>query len=48
MKVNNNLKNDIELLFQQYEEEVHEAEKNGYLKPNTTKTYLLHAGNFVK
>lgn len=38
----------IEKLFQQYEQEVLEAERNGYLKGNTVKTYLLHSGNFVK
>jgi len=48
VKVSESLKKDIELLFQQYAKEVLEAENNGYLKPNTTKTYLLHSGNFVK
>lgn len=35
-------------LFHQYEQEVLEAERKGYLKENTVKTYLLHSGNFVK
>jgi len=48
VKVSESLKKDIELLFEQYAKEVYEAEKNGYLKPNTTTTYLLHSGNFVK
>lgn len=39
---------EIEKLFQQYEKEVMEAEKKGYLQANTTRTYLLHSGNFVK
>ncbi|WMJ24335.1 hypothetical protein RBG61_06620 [Paludicola sp. MB14-C6] len=38
----------IQKLFEQYEQEVLEAERNGYLKENTAKTYLLHSGNFVK
>ena len=39
---------EIEKLFQQYENEINEAEKKGYLQSNTRKTYLLHSGNFVK
>ena len=39
---------EIEKLFQQYKQEVLEAEKNGYIQKNTTRTYLLHSGNFVK
>lgn len=48
MKSNAETIGEIEKLFQQYEEEVLEAEKNGYLQVNTTRTYLLHSGNFVK
>lgn len=38
----------IEQLFYQYEQEVLKAERSGYLKENTVKTYLLHSENFVK
>ena len=38
----------IEELFDTYEKEVEKAERDGYLQPNTTRTYLLHSGNFVK
>lgn len=38
----------IKKLFQEYEQEVAEAERKGYLKENTAKTYILHSGNFVK
>lgn len=48
MKSNSETIVQIEKLFQQYEQEVMEAEKNGYLQTNTTRTYLLHSGNFVK
>ena len=38
----------IEKLYHEYVQEVSEAERKGYLKENTVKTYLLHSGNFVK
>lgn len=38
----------IQEVYDRYEKEVEDAEKQGYLKPNTTRTYLLHSGNFVK
>ena len=48
MRTNSETIKEIETLFQQYEKEVTEAEKRGYLQANTTRTYLLHSGNFVK
>lgn len=39
---------EFERLFQEYEQEVLTAQNSGYLQPNTTRTYLLHSGNFVK
>lgn len=48
MKTNAAIILEIEKLFQEYENEVASAQENGYLKPNTTRTYLLHSGNFVK
>jgi len=38
----------IEKLYHEYEQEVSEAKRKGYLKENTVKTYLLHSGNSVK
>ena len=38
----------IEQLFQLYEQEIKELEKNGVTQANTMKTYLLHSGNFVR
>jgi phage tail sheath gpL-like len=38
----------IERLYSEYEKEVMEAKKDGYLMDNTVKTYLLHTSNFVK
>ena len=38
----------IEKLFQLYEQEVTGLEKDGVIQSNTTKTYLLHSGNFVR
>ena len=40
--------NEIENLFEEYEKEVNEAKKDGYLKVSTARTYLLHSNNFVK
>lgn len=48
MKTSMELINEIERLYQQYEKEVIEAEKCGYLQANTRRTYLLHSGNFIK
>ena len=39
---------ELERLFREYEQEVLTAQNSGYLQPNTTRTYLLHSGNFVK
>ncbi|MET0015730.1 hypothetical protein [Oscillibacter sp.] len=38
----------IKKLFYEYEQEVKEAQRKGYLKENTVKTYILHSGNFVR
>ncbi|MBE5954973.1 MAG: hypothetical protein E7253_00805 [Lachnospiraceae bacterium] len=48
MKTDANIMKEIEKLFMQYEQEVQGLEKEGIIQPNTTKTYLLHSGNFVR
>lgn len=48
MKTDSNTLIAIKKLFHQYQQEVLQAEREGYLKENTVKTYLLHSGNFVK
>jgi len=48
MKSNKEFILEVERLFGAYEAEVNEALKQGFLKENTVKTYLLHSGNFIK
>lgn len=48
MKVNEEISEKLEQLYEAYEKEVKEAEKKGYLKANTSRTYLLHSHNFIK
>lgn len=48
MRTDSNTLIAIKNLFYQYEQEVLQAEREGYLKESTVKTYLLHSGNFVK
>ncbi|WP_303966571.1 hypothetical protein [Sporosarcina ureae] len=48
MKANKEFQDQLENLLKQYERDVFEAQENGYLKENTSKTYLLHANNFTK
>lgn len=37
----------LEQLFEAYEKEVIDKKKTGLIAENTSKTYLLHTGNFV-
>jgi len=48
MKTTQEIMQEIERLYSEYEKEVYIAKKEGYLMDNTVKTYLLHSGNFVK
>ena len=48
MKTDVKIIEEIEKLFQLYEQEVIGLEKNGVIQSNTVKTYLLHSGNFVR
>lgn len=38
----------LEELYQVYEKEVQEKTIDGMLAENSSRTYLLHSGNFVK
>ncbi|GKS12795.1 hypothetical protein YDYSY3_37950 [Paenibacillus chitinolyticus] len=48
MKAPEDFLRQLELLFENYEKEVNEKRSTGLLAENTTKTYLLHTGNFVR
>ena len=48
MKVTKEMSATLENLIEKYEEEVISAQRQGYLKDNTSKTYLLHSKNFIK
>lgn len=48
MKANKEFLDQLEILLKQYESEVFKAQENGYIKVNTSNTYLLHANNFAK
>lgn len=48
MRENVEFINQLERLLGDYEKEVIQAKKNGLLTESTTRTYLLHANNFVK
>lgn len=48
MKTDVTTMKEIEKLFMRYEQEVESLEKEGIIQRNTTKTYLLHSGNFVR
>jgi len=48
MKSSTEFINELENLYGKYEKEIEEALKQGYLKQNTAKTYLIHSNNFVK
>jgi len=48
VKASNNFIKQLEELYQMYEEEIKIKTKDGLLASNTSKTYLLHSGNFVK
>ena len=48
MKTDAKTMEQIEKLFQLYEQEVTGLENKGVILSNTTKTYLLHSGNFVR
>lgn len=47
MKASQEFIKQLEDLYQDYEKEVREKSKDGLLTENTSKTYLLHSGNFV-
>lgn len=48
LKSNKEFIGEVERLFRTYEVEVNDALKQGFLKENTAKTYVLHTGNFIK
>lgn len=48
MKTSQEIVQEINRLYDKYEEDVLSAKKNGLLKDNTVRTYLLNSGNFVK
>lgn len=48
LKGNKEFIEELEKLFRAYNVEVTVAMKEGFLKDNTAKTYLLHTGNFIK
>lgn len=48
MKASQEFIKQLEELYQVYENEVREKSKDGLLAENSSKTYLLHSGNFVK
>ncbi|GGF88732.1 hypothetical protein [Paenibacillus aceti] len=48
MKASLDFIKQLELLYEQYEQEVIENLKAGLLKENTAKTYLTHSANFVR
>lgn len=48
MKASKEFVNQLETLFQAYEQEVRERTKEGVLAENTEQTYLLHSNNFVR
>lgn len=48
MKASPDFIRQLELLYEQYEQEVMENLKAGILKEITAKTYLTHSTNFVR
>lgn len=48
MRINKELRYQLEKLLETYELEVRQAQKNGLLTDSTARTYLLHPSNFVK
>ncbi|WP_028592454.1 hypothetical protein [Paenibacillus massiliensis] len=48
MKASEDFIKQLELLYEQYEQEVTEKLKSGTLKGTTAKTYLTHSINFVR
>ncbi|CAM3854234.1 MULTISPECIES: hypothetical protein [Paenibacillus] len=48
MKASQDFIKQLELLYEQYEQEVTEKLKAGILKDTTAKTYLTHSSNFVR
>ncbi|MNN81916.1 hypothetical protein D3C81_1987930 [compost metagenome] len=47
MKASSEFIKQLEILFEQYEKEVLEKQREGILEEKTAKTYLLHSNNFV-
>lgn len=48
MKVTKDVSVILDKLLDEYEKEVLAAKGQGYLRENTSRTYLLHSRNFVK
>lgn len=48
MKTNKDILQEIERLYDLYQEEVETLTKKGIIMENTSKTYLLHSYNFVR
>lgn len=48
MKASSEFIKQLELLFEQYENEVLEKKHDGILEENTARTYLLHSNNFIR
>ncbi|MBW4080262.1 hypothetical protein [Paenibacillus sp. S150] len=48
MRASQDFINQLELLFETYEQEVTDKLKRGVLKASAAKTYLYHSGNFIK
>jgi len=48
MKTNKDILQEIERLYDLYQDEIEMLTKKGIIMENTSKTYLLHSYNFVK
>jgi hypothetical protein len=48
MRVSQEFINQLELLYEAYEQEIGEKLRAGILKDTTAKTYLTHSSNFVR
>ena len=48
MKTDRETIKELDRLIEEYTKEVEQAQRDGHLKDNTVRTYLLHSNNFVK
>jgi hypothetical protein len=48
MKASQDFIKQLELLYEQYEQEVTEKLKAGILEPSAAKTYIRHSSTFVR